>query len=133
MTFSSILATSSNNNDDISNKNQPQEVQLIESTDNNDQSSDTQSEQNNPCSNETIEGASFIDDIDCPAPCPTLEDQSDDILEGCPVATQTTTTDSQETNSDEDAIKVMTVHASKGMEFPVVFIIDTIESFLLYI
>jgi len=50
-----------------------------------------------------------------------------------PVATQTTTTYSQETNSDEDAIKVMTVHASKGMEFPVVFIIDIIESFLLYI
>jgi DNA helicase-2/ATP-dependent DNA helicase PcrA len=44
-----------------------------------------------------------------------------------PVATQTTTTYSQETNSDEDAIKVMTVHASKGMEFPVVFIINIIE------
>ena len=44
-----------------------------------------------------------------------------------PVATQTTTTYSQETNSDEDAIKVMTGHASKGMEFPVVFIIDIIE------
>ena len=95
-------------------------------TDNNDQSSDTQSDQNNSCSNERIEGPTFIDDDGCPGSCPALEDQSDDIPEGCPVPTQTTTTDSQETNSDEDAIKVMTVHASKGMEFPVVFIIDTI-------
>ena len=56
------------------------------------------------------------------------------ISEGCPVPTQIKTTDSPETKNDEDTIKVMTVHASKGMEFPVVFIIDIIErNFLLYI
>jgi DNA helicase-2/ATP-dependent DNA helicase PcrA len=33
----------------------------------------------------------------------------------------------QEEITDEDAVKVMTIHASKGMEFPVVFIIDTVE------
>jgi hypothetical protein len=44
------------------------------------------------------------------------------IPEGCPVPTQTKTTDSQETKNNEDTTKVMTVHASTGMEFPVVFI-----------
>jgi ATP-dependent exoDNAse (exonuclease V) beta subunit len=39
--------------------------------------------------------------------------------------------DIQEEISDEDAIKVMTVLTSKGMEFSVVFIIDTIERKLL--
>jgi hypothetical protein len=101
MTISSVFATSSNNNDDISNEDQLQDSNTDEeSTDNNDQSSDAQSEQNNPCSNETIEGASFIDENGCHAPCPTLEDQSDDIPEGCPVPTQTTTTDSQGTGTE---------------------------------
>jgi hypothetical protein len=76
MTFSSVFATSSNNNDDISNKDQSQDGNTDkESTDNNDHSSDTQSEQNNPCSNETIEGVSFIDENGCRPPCPNLEDQ----------------------------------------------------------
>ena len=49
------------------------------------------------------------------------------IPEGCPVPTQTKTTDLQETDNNEDTIKVMTVHASKGREFLVMFIIDIIE------
>ena len=69
-------------------------------TDNNDQSSDTQSDQNNSCSNERIEGPTFIDDDSCPGSCPTLENQSDNIPEGCPVPTQTTTTDSQGTSTE---------------------------------
>jgi ATP-dependent exoDNAse (exonuclease V) beta subunit len=56
------------------------------------------------------------------------------IPEGCPVPTQTKITDLQETDNNKDTIKVMTVHTSKGMEFPVMFIIDIIErNFLLYI
>lgn len=100
MTFSSVFATTSNNSDDISKEDQSQDSNTDEElTDNNDQSSDTQSEQNNACSNETIEGTSFIDENGCPGLCPALGDQSDDISEGCPVPTQTTTTDSQGTST----------------------------------
>lgn len=52
MTFSSVFATISNNNDDISKQDQSQDRNADEElTDNNDQSSDAQSEQNNACSN----------------------------------------------------------------------------------
>jgi hypothetical protein len=50
MTFSSVFATTSNNNDDISKEHQSEDsITDEESTDNNDLSSDTQSEQNNAC------------------------------------------------------------------------------------
>ncbi|MGY3766498.1 helicase-exonuclease AddAB subunit AddA [Vagococcus vulneris] len=32
-------------------------------------------------------------------------------------------------SDDEDAVRVMTIHASKGLEFPVVFVIDTAKQF----
>lgn len=104
MTYSSVLASSSNSNDandNSSNEDREQESSIDEeSSTNNDQSPDTQSEQNNSCSNEIIEGPSFIDDDGCPVPCPTLEDQSKNIPQGGPVATPTTTTDSQETGTE---------------------------------
>lgn len=100
-TLSSVLATSSNNNEKKSNEDLPQESASDEESSNNDQSSDSQSDQDNQCSNERIEGPSFIDDDGCPVPCPTLEDQSDNIPDGCPVPTlTTTTTDSQETYTE---------------------------------
>lgn len=37
--------------------------------------------------------------------------------------------ESERTTGDADAVKVMTMHASKGLEFPVVFIIDTGTAF----
>jgi DNA helicase II / ATP-dependent DNA helicase PcrA len=33
----------------------------------------------------------------------------------------------EEASDEEDTVKVMTIHASKGMEFPVVFIMDVVE------
>ena len=101
MTFSSVFATTSNNSDDISKQDQSQDSNTDEEwTDNNDQSFNAQSEQNNACSNETIGGTSFIDENGYTGLCPVLEDQSDDIPEGCPVPTQTTKTDSQGTSTE---------------------------------
>jgi hypothetical protein len=105
MTFSSAFASSSNSNDENApDEDQQQESSTDEesSNNNNDQSSDSQSEQNNLCSNEPIEGPSFIDENGCPAQCPNLEGQSDSIPEGCPVptSTTTTTTDSQGTGTE---------------------------------
>ncbi len=97
MALLSVFASSSNNNEeDISIEDQPQEsTSDEESSDNSNQSSDSQSEQNNSCSNELVDEPSFLNENGCPAPCPTLEDQFDEIPEGCPVPTRTTT-DSQD-------------------------------------
>jgi hypothetical protein len=104
MTFSLAFASSSNSNDeDTSNEDQRQESSADEESSNNNnnaQSSDSQSDQDNQCSNETIEGPAFIDENGCPAPCPNLEGQSNNIPEGCPVPTSTTTNDSQGTGTE---------------------------------